>query len=168
MYIMKLKKWIGLLTLGLALITLAACGQKSPEEIVKTELKDSYTGYSQEDSYEYAPFEHGGSTLVFDKKEKSISDSNNEKMFFAVLSDEQVKKIPSEFRGGLTGLEEQLKETKNFTIAVSNDGIPTNSEQAIAYYQVALSEGGKKIRIIELRRGYKEDDAYYDFSGKED
>lgn len=165
---MKMKKYFGLLILGLALMTLAACGPKTPEDIVKTELKDSYTGYSQEDSYEHAPFEHGGSTLVFDKKKRTISDSNNERMFFAVLSDEQVKKIPSGFKGGLISLEEQLKGTENFTIAVGDAGIPSNSEQAVAYYQVALSEGGKKIRVIELRRGYKEDDAYYDFSGKVD
>jgi len=31
-----------------------------------------------------------------------------------------------------------------------------------------LTEGGKKIRIIELRRGYKEDNAFYDFNGTAD
>ncbi|HEL0589305.1 TPA: hypothetical protein TUT15_001095, partial [Streptococcus equi subsp. zooepidemicus] len=46
-----MKKWFGLLFLGLALITLAACGKKSPEDIIKTELKDSYVGSSWNSGY---------------------------------------------------------------------------------------------------------------------
>ena len=49
---MKLKRLLGVLALGLAVVTLAACGQKSTETIIKNELKDSYTGYSENKAYE--------------------------------------------------------------------------------------------------------------------
>lgn len=65
---MTIKRLLGVLTLGLALMTLAACGQKSTESIIKNELKDSYTGYSENKSYEGLNFIEGSDTLVFDKK----------------------------------------------------------------------------------------------------
>lgn len=57
---MKLKKVCGLLTIGLALILLAACGQKSAQDIIKTELKDSYIGYSELSGYDSSIFSGGG------------------------------------------------------------------------------------------------------------
>lgn len=65
---MTIKRLLGVLTLGLALMTLAACGQKSTESIIKNELKDSYTGYSENKSYEGLNFIEGSDTLVFNKK----------------------------------------------------------------------------------------------------
>ena len=77
-----------------------------------------------------------------------------------------MKAIPAAFRGTIVSLESQLKGKDNFTIAVGDNA--DKPEEAGAYYQVVLTEGGKKIRIIELRRGYKEDNAFYDFNGTAD
>ena len=165
---MKAKHFLRIVLVGLALILLGACGQKSPESIAKNVLKDSYTGFSQEDSYDSSIFSGGvGSTLKFDKEKRTISNNDGRSIRYSVLSEEQVKAIPADFRGTLVSLESQLKGKDNFTIAVDYRNID-KPEEAEAYYQVVLTEGGKKIRIIELRRGYKEDNAFYDFNGKAD
>ncbi|MDO4634857.1 MAG: hypothetical protein Q4A87_02925 [Streptococcus sp.] len=158
---MKMKKWFGLLFLGLALMTLAACGQKTPEEIIKTELKDSYTGYSNSKSYQGLMFIEGGDTLTFDKKENSIMNSNGEKIYFSVIPEED---IPPATKGVVASLESQLKGTDNFTIITSSEKNPTIKDSE-GGYQVALSDGGKTIRIFELSRSPR-DYGYYDFSGK--
>ncbi|MVX58380.1 hypothetical protein E5983_01770 [Streptococcus danieliae] len=160
---MKLGKVARLVVCGLVIFFLAACGAKSPEDLEKNVLKDSYTGYSQESGYQGRKFIAGGDTLTFDKSQKLIKNSHGEEIKYAVVSDDQAKKIPSKYRGALVDLEEELKETDNFTIAVGD-----NPEKASAYYQVALQNGGKNIRIIELLRGYKYENAYYDFSGVAD
>ena len=59
---MKMKKIFGVMLLGFMAVLLVACGQKSAEDIMKTELKDSYTGYSKEAGYEFA-FCDGGDRL---------------------------------------------------------------------------------------------------------
>ncbi|KLL81623.1 lipoprotein [Streptococcus agalactiae] len=159
---MKMKKWFGVLFLGLALMTLAACGQKTPEEIIKTELKDSYTGYSNSKSYQGLMFIEGGDTLTFDKKENSIMNSNGEKIYFSVVSEDD---IPPATKGVITKLESQLKGTDNFTIITSSEKNPTIKDSE-GGYQIALSDGGKTIRIIELYQDYAADGSYYDFLGK--
>ena len=165
---MKAKHFLRIVLVGLALILLGACGQKSPESIAKNVLKDSYTGFSPEHSSDSSVFKGGvGSTLKFDKEKRTISNNDGESINYSVLSEEQVKAIPADFRGTLVSLESQLKGKDNFTIAVDYRNID-KPEEAEAYYQVVLTEGGKKIRIIELRRGYKEDNAFYDFNGTAD
>lgn len=165
---MKAKYFLRIVLVGLALILLGACGQKSPESLAKNVLKDSYTGSSPEDSYESSVFSGGaGSTVKFDKENRTISNGDDRDIKYSVLSEEQVKTIPAAFRGTIVGLESQLKGKDTFTIAVDYRGVD-KPEEAEAYYQVVLTEGGKKIRIIELRRGYKEDNAFYDFNGKAD
>ena len=165
---MKTKHFLRIVLVGLALILLGACGQKSPDSIAKNVLKDSYTGFSPEHSYESIYFKGGvGTTLKFDKAERTISNNDGRSVKYSVLSDEQVKAIPASFRGTIVSLESQLKGKENFTIAVDYRDID-KPEEAEAYYQVVLTEGGKKIRIIELRRGYKEDNAFYDFNGTAD
>ena len=164
---MKAKHFLRIVLVGLALILLGACGQKSPDSIAKNVLKDSYTGSSPEDSYESSVFSGGaGSTVKFDKENRTISNGDDRDIKYSVLSEEQVKTIPASFRGTIVSLESQLKGKDNFTIAVGDN--TDKPEEAEAYYQVVLTEGGKKIRIIELRRGYKEDNAFYDFNGKAD
>ena len=164
---MKAKHFLRIVLVGLALILLGACGQKSPDSIAKNVLKDSYTGFSPEHSYESIYFKGGvGTTLKFDKAERTISNNDGRSVKYSVLSDEQVKTIPADFRGTIVSLESQLKGKDNFTIAVGDK--TDKPEEAEAYYQVVLTEGGKKIRIIELRRGYKEDNAFYDFNGTAD
>ena len=164
---MKAKHFLRIVLVGLALILLGACGQKSPESLAKNVLKDSYTGSSPEDSYESSVFSGGaGSTVKFDKENRTISNGDDRDIKYSVLSEEQVKTIPASFRGTIVSLESQLKGKDNFTIAVGDN--TDKPEEAEAYYQVVLTEGGKKIRIIELRRGYKEDNAFYDFNGTAD
>ena len=164
---MKAKHFLRIVLLGLALILLGACGQKSPESLAKNVLKDSYTGFSQEDSYDSSIFSGGvGSTLKFDKEKRTISNNDGKSIRYSVLSEEQVKAIPASFRGTIVSLGSQLKGKDNFTIAVGDNA--DKPEEAGAYYQVVLTEGGKKIRVIELLRGYKEDNAFYDFNGTAD
>ena len=158
---MKMKKLFSLLTLGLALILLAACGQKSAEDIIKTELKNSYTGYSDVSGYDGLMFVGGGDTLTFNKKENSITNSSGEKIYFSLLSEDD---IPAKTKGVLTNLESQLKGTDNFTIITSSKKNPTVKDSE-GGYQLALSDRGKKIRIIELYQDYASDGSYYDFSG---
>lgn len=157
---MKMKKWFGFLSLGLALVLLAACGQKSTQDIIKTELKNSYAGYSEASGYEY-PFESGDDTIKFNKKNRSITNSQGKMTYFSVLSEED---IPSSTKRVVASLKDELKNTDNFTIIISRDKNPTK-DQAEAAYQIALSDGGKTIRIIELRRGYSAEGTHYDFKG---
>ena len=155
---MKAKHFLRIVLVGLALILLGACGQKSPDSIAKNVL---------EDSYDSSIFSGGvGSTLKFDKEKRTISNNDGRSIRYSVLSEEQVKTIPVSFRGTIVSLESQLKGKDNFTIAVGDNA--DKPEEAGAYYQVVLTEGGKKIRVIELLRGYKEDNAFYDFNGTAD
>ena len=160
---MKMKKIFGVMLLGFMAVLLVACGQKSAEDIMKTELKDSYTGYSKEAGYEY-PFSAGGDTLKFDKKNHVITNGANNENKFQVLSEKQVKELPSSFKGALDELENELKGKDNFTIAV----VEFDKFEDKAFYQIVLTDSGKTIRIIELRRGYKDGNAFYDFTGKAD
>ncbi|HEN9135918.1 TPA: hypothetical protein U9G18_000990 [Streptococcus agalactiae] len=159
---MNMKKWFSFLTIGLALVMLVACGQKSTEDIIKTELKDSYIGYSNSKSYQGLMFIGGGDVLTFNKKENSITNSNGEKIYFSVVSEDD---IPPATKGVITKLESQLKGTDNFTIITSSKKNPTIKDSE-GGYQIALSDGGKTIRIIELYQDYASDGSYYDFSGK--
>ena len=61
-------------------------------------------------------------------------------------------------------MENELKGTDNFTIAVGE----FDKFEDKAFYQIVLTDSGKTIRIIELRRGYKDGNAFYDFTGKAD
>lgn len=157
---MKMKKWFGLLILGLALIVLAACGQKSPEDIIKTELKDSYSGSSELRAYE-SFFNSGGDRLKFDPSKEQISNSNGEVVYFKTVPKSE---LPSQPSGVLTSLEEELDNTDNFTIVISSRREQLDTSDS--YYQVSLSEGGKTIRIIELRRNHFTEGGFYDFSGE--
>lgn len=159
---MKLKRFLSFLVLGIALIVVAACGKKSNENIIKTELKDSYTGYSKFPAYNGLMFVGGGDTLTFNKKENSITNSDGEKIYFSLVSDDD---IPAKTKGIITNLKPQLKGTDNFTIITSREKNPTKNDSE-GGYQVALSDGGKTIRIIELFQNYDADGAYYDFSGE--
>lgn len=156
-----MKRVVGLILLGLSLVFLAACGPKTPEEIIKTELKNSYVGYSNSKSYQGLMFIEGGDTLAFNKKENSISNSNGKKIYFSVISEDD---IPSATKGVITSLESYLKGTDNFTIITSRDKNPTIKDSEGAY-QLALSDGGQTIRIFELSRSPRSY-GYYDFSGK--
>ena len=106
---MKLKRLLGVLALGLAVVTLAACGQKSTETIIKNELKDSYTGYSENKAYEGLNFIEGSDTLTFDKKTNTITNSNGEITYFSVVSDNDV---PSDVKTFLKKYDDELSGKK--------------------------------------------------------
>lgn len=157
---MKMKKFFSLLMLGFALILLAACGQKSAEDIIKTELKNSYTGYSENSGGGY-PFRAGDDVLTFNKKDNSITNSYGDMKYFSVVPE---KDIPSGTQRVIDELESELKETDNFTIIVSRKQEPKINDSEGAY-QIALSDGGKSIRIFYLGRESRSF-GYYDFSGE--
>ena len=157
---MKLKKCLSFVVLGIALIALAACGKKSTEDIIKTELKDSYVGHS-EDSGGIYPFNDGEDVLTFNKKENSITNSQGQMKYFSVISKNDV---PSGTQRVIDSLSTELKGTDNFTIIVSRDKNPKKKDSE-GVYQIALSDGGKSIRILELGREPRSY-GYYDFSGK--
>ncbi|HEM6022240.1 TPA: hypothetical protein ACGO97_000793 [Streptococcus suis] len=157
---MKLKRYLSLFILGIALVVLAACGQKSTEDIVKTELKDSYVGYSEESGGGY-PFRAGDDILTFDKKDNSITNSYGDMKYFSVVSEED---IPLDTQRVIDELSNELEGTDNFTIIVSREKNPTLKDSEGAY-QIALSDGGESIRIFYLGREPRSF-GYYDFSGK--
>ncbi|PHV58388.1 MULTISPECIES: hypothetical protein [Streptococcus] len=159
---MKLKRLLGVLALGLAVVTLAACGQKSTENVIKNELKDSYTGYSNARSYDGKIFKEGSDTLTFDKKANTITNSDDYQIYFSVVSD---KDKTSEIKSVLKELDSELSNTDNFTIAISRRVKNPTVDNATAFYQIALSDGGKTIKIYELRRNPR-DYGYYEFSGE--
>ena len=159
---MKLKRLLGVLALGLAIVTLAACGQKSTENVIKNELKDSYIGYSNDRSYDGKIFKEGSDTLTFDKKANTITNSDNYQIYFSVVSDEDKT---SEIKSVLKELDSELSDTDNFTIAISRRVKNPTVDNATAFYQIALSDGGKSIKIYELRRNPR-DYGYYEFSGE--
>lgn len=156
---MKMKNFFSLLMLGLALIVLAACGQKSAEDIIKTELKNSYTGYSENPGGIY-PFRAGDDVLTFNKKDNSITNSYGNMKYFSVISNQE---LPSGIKNTIDELESELKGTDNFTIIVSREKNPTRKDSE-GVYQIALTDKGKSIRIFELGRDQRSF-GYYDFSG---
>lgn len=160
---MTFRKLLAVFALTVTAFTLVACKPKTPEDLVKNVLKDSYTGYSNSKSYQGLMFREGGDTLVFDKAERSITNSSGEKLFFSVVPEED---IPSGTKGVITSLENELEGTSNFTIITSSTQNPSIKDSS-GGYQIALSDGGKTIRIFELSRSPR-DYGYYDFSGQAD
>lgn len=159
---MKIKRLLGVLALGLAVVTLAACGQKSTENIIKNELKDSYTGYSNDRSYDGSIFKEGSDTLTFDKKENTITNSEGYKVYFSVIPEDERS---STTKSVLKTLDSSLSNTDNFTIVISSKVENPTVDDSAAFYQIALSDGGKTIKIYELRRNSR-DYGYYEFSGE--
>ena len=158
---MKAKKWIRLVVaLGLALM-LVACGQKSTEEIIKTELKDTYVGYSEVSGYDSLIFTGGGQEIVFDKK-NHILKSGDEEVYYEVVSEE---KSPKSMKGILTSHESELKGEHYFIINVGYQKDAIWGKLGDQLYAVVLKEGGNKIRIFEFETGYTTD-GYFDFSGR--
>lgn len=158
---MKLKRLLGVLALGLAVVTLAACGQKSTETIIKNELKDSYTGSSKDPALD-GVFKEGSDTLTFDKKDNTITNSSGDKVYYSVISESDRS---SSAKQVLKTLDSNLSNTDNFTIIISKRVKNPTLDDSAAFYQVALSDGGKAIKIYELRRNPR-DYGYYEFSGK--
>lgn len=158
---MKVKKWFSLVTLGLALILLAACGQKSAEDIIKTELKDSYVGYSEVSGYDSLIFTGGGQEIVFDKINHKLK-SGDEEVYYEVVPED---KLPKSMKGTLTSHESELKGKHYFIINVGHHKDDIWGKLGDQLYTVILEEGGKEIRIFEFETGYTTD-GYFDFTGQ--
>lgn len=158
---MKMKKLFSLLMLGLALILLAACGQKSTEEIIKTELKDNYVGYSQVSGYDSLIFTGGGQAIVFDKKNHKLK-SGDEEVYYEVVPED---KLPKSMKGILTSHESELKGEHYFIINVGYHEDDIWGKLGDQLYVVVLKENGNEIRIFEFESGYTTD-GYFDFIGK--
>lgn len=158
---MKMKKWLSLVTLGLALILLAACGQKSVEDIIKTELKDSYVGYSEVSGYDSLIFTGGGQEIIFDKINHKLK-SGDEEVYYEVVPED---KLPKSMKGILTSHESELKGKHYFVINVGYHKDDIWGKLGDQLYAVVLKEGGKEIRIFEFETGYTTD-GYFDFTGQ--
>lgn len=161
--IMTTKRLLGVLTVGLALMTLAACGQKSTESIIKNELKDSYTGYSENPGYDSLLFSDGGQEIIFDKSNHKLKSGDEEAYYEVVPEDELTKNM----KGILNSHENDLAGKDYFIINVGYQKDSIWGKFGDQLYCVVLTDGGKKIRIFEFETGYT-DDGYYDFSGTAD
>lgn len=158
---MNWKKLVSVLTLGLAVFVLVACGQKTTEEVIQSELKDSYSGSSDSDSGLGLMFVAGEDTLTFDKDENSITNSQGYTRYFTVMDEADV---PSDYQEVIDNeLATALEGTDNFTVYIGREENPT-ADDADALYQIALSDGGDTIQIYELLRDSR-DDGYYAFTG---
>lgn len=160
---MKVGKVARLIVCGLVVFILAACGAKSPEDLEKNVLKDSYTGYSEVYGYDSLIFTEKGSTLVFDKKNHKIV--NGDKAYFYEIVPEDELKSP--MKGILTKHSDELKNKDYFIINVSYNKDNIWGKTGDQLYCVVLENGGKDIRIFEFETGYTAD-GYYDFIGKAD
>ncbi|MCI7678535.1 MAG: hypothetical protein MSS16_10780 [Streptococcus orisratti] len=158
---MKMKKLFSLLMLGLALILLAACSQKSAEDIVKTELKDSYTGYSELSGYDSLIFTGGGQELEFDKKNHKLK-SGDEEVYYEVVAED---KLPKSMKGIMASHEAELKDKHYFIINVGYHKDDIWGKVGDQLYGVVLTEGGKSINIFEFETGYT-NDGYFNFTGE--
>ncbi|MVX58959.1 hypothetical protein E5983_04770 [Streptococcus danieliae] len=155
-----MKKILAFFVLTLSVFLLAACGTKTPEEIIKTELQESYIGYSENKGNTY-PFAAYDGVLTFDKENYSITNSKGHMKYFSILGEDQV---PTLAQAIIDEHAEELKDSHHFSIIVSRHKNP-KWEDTEGGYHIALSDGGKSIRIFELNRDSR-DYGYYDFSGK--
>ncbi|EHJ56134.1 hypothetical protein HMPREF9318_00142 [Streptococcus urinalis FB127-CNA-2] len=156
---MKFKKILGITILSVLSIFLVACGQKTPENVEKTELKKEYIGTSNHSGYDN-PFDEGTYTLTFNKSEKTVSNSNrDEKVYYEIVPD---KKVPKKY---LSIYEDKAKGKDHFFINVGYQKDKIWGKVGDQMYCVILTEGGKKIQILEFETGYSSD-GYYNFIGK--
>ncbi|MFM0600161.1 hypothetical protein P7J18_08240 [Streptococcus suis] len=158
---MKLKRYLSLFVLGIALVVLAACGQKTSEDIVKTELKDGYVGYSSFPGYDSLIFTGGGQEIVFDKKNHKLK-SGDEEVYYEVVPED---KLSSSMKGILASHESELKGEHYFVINVGYHEDDIWGKLGDQLYCVVLSEEGQSIRIFEFETGYTSD-GYFDFTGE--
>lgn len=168
---MRARKVVGLFTVLLASILLVACGQKTTKDGVPTILQDKYSGYSKVYGADSLLFTEGGSSLIFDKENKTVTNQNGEKRYFTVISESS---LSEESKGVLTKHKSELEDKEYFLINISSGSeesrkktsSKTSNQKIKPYglYCVVLTDGGKTIRIFEFESGTA--DAYYDFTGQ--
>ncbi|MFS6154810.1 hypothetical protein SUA94_07685 [Streptococcus agalactiae] len=155
---MKFKKILGITILSVLSIFLVACGQKTPENVEKTELKKQYIGTSNHSGYDN-PFDEGTYTLTFNKSDKTVLNSNTEeKVYYKIIPE---KKVPKKY---LEKYKDKINDKNHFFITVNPDPFKEDTGPS-QIYGVILTDGGKKIQIFEFETGYSAD-GYYNFIGK--
>ena len=147
---MKQKLMLILGVLGLCIAILTACsGGKTSKNADGTPstLKSRYLGYYRSDTDNATYFDETTNEFDFDVNKSTISDGTEIESHiktYQVLSEDD---LASNFKG---------PAEKNKAESNSNDTIfyiqIKGSDQSI--YQVKLSDGGKKIKIISLGDGW--------------
>lgn len=143
----KLMLILGVLCLCIAILT--ACSGKTSKNADGTPstLKSRYLGYYRSDTDNATYFDETTNEFDFDVNKSTISDGTEIESHiktYQVLSEDE---LASNFKG---------PAEKNKAESNSNDTIfyiqIKGSDQSI--YQVKLSDGGKKIKIISLGDGW--------------
>ncbi|MCY7062248.1 hypothetical protein MK385_05560 [Streptococcus oralis] len=146
---MKQKLMLILGVLGLCIVILTACSGKTSQNADGTPstLKSRYLGYYRSDTDNATYFDETTNEFDFDVNKSTISDGTEIESHiktYQVLSKDE---LASNFKG---------PAEKNKAESNSNDTIfyiqIKGSDQSI--YQVKLSDGGKKIKIISLGDGW--------------
>ena len=146
---MKQKLMLILGVLGLCIAILTACSGKTSKNADGTPstLKSRYLGYYRSDTDNATYFDETTNEFDFDVNKSTISDGTEIESHiktYQVLSEDE---LASNFKG---------PAEKNTAESNSNDTIfyiqIKGSDQSI--YQVKLSDGGKKIKIISLGDGW--------------
>lgn len=146
---MKQKLMLILGVLGLCIAILTACSGKTSKNADGTPstLKSRYLGYYRSDTDNATYFDETTNEFDFDVNKSTISDGTEIESYiktYQVLSEDD---LASNFKG---------PAEKNKAESNSNDTIfyiqIKGSDQSI--YQVKLSDGGKKIKIISLGDGW--------------
>lgn len=146
---MKQKLMLILGVLALCIVILTACSGKTSQNADGTPstLKSRYLGYYRSDTDNATFFDETTNEFDFDVNKSTISDGTEIESHiktYQVLSED---KLASNFKG---------PAEKNKAESNSNDTIfyiqIKGSDQSI--YQVKLSDGGKKIKIISLGDGW--------------
>ena len=146
---MKQKLMLILGVLALCIVILTACSGKTSQNADGTPstLKSRYLGYYRSDTDNATYFDETTNEFDFDVNKSTISDGTEIESHiktYQVLSEDE---LASNFKGSAE---------KNKAESNSNDTIfyiqIKGSDQSI--YQVKLSDGGKKIKIISLGDGW--------------
>ena len=146
---MKQKLMLILGVLGLCIAILTACSGKTSKNADGTPstLKSRYLGYYRSDTDNATYFDETTNEFDFDVNKSTISDRTEIESHiktYQVLSEDD---LASNFKG---------PAEKNKAESNSNDTIfyiqIKGNDQSI--YQVKLSDGGKKIKIISLGDGW--------------
>ena len=146
---MKQKLMLILGVLALCIVILTACSGKTSQNADGTPstLKSRYLGYYRSDTDNATYFDETTNAFDFDVNKSTISDGTEIESHiktYQVLSEDD---LASNFKG----LAEKNKAESNSNDTIFYIQIKGNDQ---SIYQVKLSDGGKKIKIISLGDGW--------------
>jgi lipoprotein len=146
---MKQKLMLILGVLVLCIVILTACSGKTSQNADGTPstLKSRYLGYYRSDTDNATYFDETTNEFDFDVNKSTISDGTEIESHiktYQVLSEDD---LASNFKG----LAEKNKAESNSNDTIFYIQIKGNDQ---SIYQVKLSDGGKKIKIISLGDGW--------------